>query len=347
MPIQHDYSLQTLNTLGINHRAKAFLRLTTLDDLPLLEAWRDQPRLILGEGSNLLFCEDFAGLVIQNALKGIEIETTDDGWHVHAAAGENWHALVTHLLENGIPGLENLALIPGTVGAAPVQNIGAYGVELADFCHYVEAVELETGQLHRLAAAQCRFGYRDSIFKREHGDTHLITAVGLFLPRSWQPRLTYRPLAAQFDGQEATPRAIYEAVCAIRQSKLPDPALLGNAGSFFKNPVIRRSHWQALRESHPELPGWAVEEKDAIKIPAGWLIDRAGLKGHRLGQAGVHQDQALVLVNHGGARANEVIDLAAQVRSRINQLYGILLEPEVRFIAAHGETSLQHLLEAD
>lgn len=345
MPILRDHPLHNLNTFGLPCQAAGFVYLEDSDQLQQLvqssewNDWADKPRLILGGGSNLLLCEDFAGLVIQVALRGIMVSETDDDWLLHVAAGENWHQLVEQTLQQGMPGLENLALIPGTAGAAPIQNIGAYGSEFADFCDYVEYVSLSSGKLHRLSAEDCRFGYRDSIFKRElSGGNFLITAVGLRLNKQWQPSLKYRPLQELFADQPPAPEQIFDAVCTIRQSKLPDPRLLGNAGSFFKNPVLARHNWQLIKQRHPEMPGWETGE-DQIKVPAGWLIDKAGLKGYRLGRAGVHKDQALVLVNHGQAEASEVIALASHVMDTVQARYGITLSPEVRFIGASGEIS--------
>lgn len=336
--------LLTLNTLALDAHCLWLAEVTRLDDLRSLMANPELnalPRLVLGGGSNILFCNDFAGLVVLNRLQGIELQEEGDHWLLHVAAGEEWHQLVRHALQQGWHGLENLALIPGTVGAAPVQNIGAYGVELADFCAYVEAFNWQTGEVERIQAADCQFGYRDSIFKHACQDSHFITAVGLRLPKAWQPVLGYGPLAAL--GEDPTAEAIFDTVCATRMAKLPDPAVLGNAGSFFKNPLVSLAQAERLKLQHPQLPVYPAGEGQA-KLAAGWLIDQCGLKGFAIGRAAVHQQQALVLVNLGGASAMELIALAAHVRDSVEQRFGVLLEHEVRFMGLTGETWLDEVL---
>ncbi|MFM4703830.1 UDP-N-acetylmuramate dehydrogenase [Aeromonas bivalvium] len=335
--------LSALNSFSLAARCRWLAELTRLDELPSLVAtpeWQGQPRLILGGGSNLLFTCDFEGLVIHNRLRGIQVEDGGDHWLLQVAAGESWHELVCHTLAQGMPGLENLALIPGTVGAAPVQNIGAYGVELASFCRHVDTFNWHSGQQERIPAEACRFGYRDSIFKHDYQESHLITAVGLALPKAWQPVLGYGPLGAL---AAPTPQAIFETVCATRMAKLPDPAVLGNAGSFFKNPVVSAARADLLKERWPTLPVYPAGEGQA-KLAAGWLIDQCGLKGFAIGGAQVHGQQALVLVNRGGATAAELIALAAHVRDAVQQRFGVLLEHEVRFMGARGETWLDEVL---
>ncbi|MGL5814830.1 MAG: UDP-N-acetylmuramate dehydrogenase [Aeromonas sp.] len=341
--------LSTLNTLGLEAHCLWLAEVAQLDDLRQL---RDNvelaalPRLVLGGGSNILFCNDFAGLVVHNRLQGIEVRDEGDHWLLHVAAGENWHELVCHALQQGWHGLENLALIPGTIGAAPVQNIGAYGVELARFCTYVEAFNWQSGELERIQAADCQFGYRDSIFKHAYQDSHFITAVGLSLPKAWQPVQGYGPLAAL--GDQPSPQAIFDTVCATRMAKLPDPALLCNAGSFFKNPVVPQALAEGLKAHYPQMPVYPVAESSAgegqAKLAAGWLIDQCGLKGFAIGRAAVHQEQALVLVNLGGASAMELIALAAHVRDSVEQQFGVVLEHEVRFMGLTGETWLDEVL---
>lgn len=335
--------LSALNTFSLAARCRWLAELTRVDELPSLMATPEflgQPRLILGGGSNLLFTCDFEGLVIHNRLRGIQVEDGGDHWLLQVAAGESWHELVCHTLAQGMPGLENLALIPGTVGAAPVQNIGAYGVELASFCRHVDTFNWHTGQQERIPAEACRFGYRDSIFKHDYQESHLITAVGLALPKAWLPVLGYGPLGAL---AAPTPQAIFETVCATRMAKLPDPAVLGNAGSFFKNPVVSAAQADALKERWPTLPVYGAGEGQS-KLAAGWLIDQCGLKGFAIGGAQVHGQQALVLVNRGGATAVELIALAAHVRDAVQQRFGVLLEHEVRFMGARGETWLDEVL---
>jgi UDP-N-acetylmuramate dehydrogenase len=337
-------SLLTLNTLALDAHCLWLAEVAQVDDLQQLVTkpeLTDLPRLVLGGGSNVLFCNDFAGLVVLNRLKGIQLQDEGEHWLLHVAAGEEWHQLVCHALQQGWYGLENLALIPGTVGAAPVQNIGAYGVELASFCAYVEAFNWQSGQLERIDAADCHFGYRDSIFKHEYQDSHFITAVGLRLPKAWTPVLGYGPLAAL--GDAPTAQAIFDTVCATRRAKLPDPAVLGNAGSFFKNPVVTRALADTLKQQYPHMPCYPAGEGQA-KLAAGWLIDQCGLKGFAIGRAAVHQEQALVLVNLGGASAMELIALAAHVRDSVEQKFGVVLEHEVRFMGLTGETWLDEVL---
>lgn len=336
--------LVALNTLGLEAHCLWLAEVTQLDDLRQLLANPELaalPRLVLGGGSNILFCNDFAGLVVHNRLQGIEMRDEGEHWLLHVAAGEQWHPLVCHALQQGWHGLENLALIPGTVGAAPVQNIGAYGVELARFCAYVEAFNWQTGELERIDAADCRFGYRDSVFKHAYQDSHFITAVGLRLPKAWQPVAGYGPLAAL--GEQPSAQAIFDTVCETRMAKLPDPAVLGNAGSFFKNPVVPMALAEGLKARYPQMPLYPAGEGLA-KLAAGWLIDQCGLKGFAIGRAAVHQEQALVLVNLGGASAMELIALAAHVRDGVEQKFGVVLEHEVRFMGLTGETWLDEVL---
>lgn len=336
--------LVALNTLGLEAHCLWLAEVTQLDDLRQLLANPELaalPRLVLGGGSNILFCNDFAGLVVHNRLQGIEMRDEGEHWLLHVAAGEQWHPLVCHALQQGWHGLENLALIPGTVGAAPVQNIGAYGVELARFCAYVEAFNWQTGELERIDVADCRFGYRDSVFKHAYQDSHFITAVGLRLPKVWQPVAGYGPLAAL--GEQPSAQAIFDTVCETRMAKLPDPAVLGNAGSFFKNPVVPMALAEGLKARHPQMPLYPAGEGQA-KLAAGWLIDQCGLKGFAIGRAAVHQEQALVLVNLGGASAMELIALAAHVRDGVEQKFGVVLEHEVRFMGLTGETWLDEVL---
>jgi len=345
MNVQRNVDLKPFNTFGLPARAKYWLELDDAARLPevcTLPEFERERVLWLGGGSNVLFDGDYDGLVVHMANLGIrEIKRENGKVWLQAQAGEIWHDFVLKTLDLGLSGLENLSLIPGTVGAAPVQNIGAYGVELADFCAYVEAFNWQSGEIERIAAAECRFGYRDSIFKHEYQDSHLITAVGLKLPKAWRPVLGYGPLAAL--GDEPPAQAIFDTVCATRMAKLPDPAVLGNAGSFFKNPVVPAAHAENLKARYPQMPCYPAGEGQA-KLAAGWLIDQCGLKGFAIGRAAVHQEQALVLVNLGGASAMELIALAAHVRDSVEQTFGVVLEHEVRFMGAHGETWLDEVL---
>ncbi|MFI8320008.1 UDP-N-acetylmuramate dehydrogenase [Kosakonia cowanii] len=333
-------SLKPWNTFGIEHNAR---RIVCADNTQqLLEAWQSaveqqQPVLILGEGSNVLFLEDFAGTVIINRIKGIKISEEADAWLLHVGAGENWHQLVQFTLEREMPGLENLALIPGCTGSSPIQNIGAYGVELQRVCDYVDCVELSSGKQQRLSAKECRFGYRDSIFKHEYQDRVAITAVGLRLAKAWQPVLTYGDLT-RLDPATVTPQQVFDAVCHMRTSKLPDPKVYGNAGSFFKNPVITAEEAVALLAAHPHAPHYPQAD-GSVKLAAGWLIDQCQLKGISTGGAAVHHLQALVLINADRATSDDVVQLAHLVRQRVGEKFNVWLEPEVRFIGHAGEVN--------
>lgn len=291
--------------------------------------------MVIGQGSNLLFIEDFNGAVLINRLLGIEHQQDQDFHYLRVQGGESWHQLVKWSLEQHIYGLENLALIPGCAGSAPIQNIGAYGVEFKDFCDYVELINLATGELLRLNNAQCQFSYRDSIFKHQYQHGFVITAVGLKLAKNWQPRLQYGPLA-KFNANCVDAQQIFDEICTIRQSKLPDPKLSGNAGSFFKNPVIRQQQFQQLISQYPSIPHYPQAD-GSIKLAAGWLIDQCALKGYQIGGAAVHQQQALVLINKANASSKDVLYLARYIRQRVGAKFDVWLEPEVRFIASNGE----------
>ena len=340
--LQHDFSLRDLNTFGIDARARHYVRITAAHQLatllgePRLAAL---PRLVLGGGSNLLLTGDFDGLVLHMASSGREI-VGESGQHVlvRAQAGENWHGFVEWTLAQGLGGLENLALIPGTVGAAPIQNIGAYGLETRDVFHSLTAFDPATGTLATLDGAACRFAYRDSIFKHAAGRGLVIVDVTFALPRAWRPNLRYAELAnelanASTEQGSAGPsaRQVADAVIAIRRRKLPDPAVIGNAGSFFKNPVVSAEQCAALLERHPALVHHRQED-GSVKLAAGWLIDQCGWKGRNLGAAGVYPKQALVLVNNGGASGADVQRLARAIQADVQARYGVLLEPEPVFV---------------
>ncbi|MGG2143394.1 UDP-N-acetylmuramate dehydrogenase [Symbiopectobacterium sp. RP] len=338
-------SLKPYHTFSLPVYADEIVCADTPDSLAA--SWRhaseqNKPVLIMGEGSNVLFLEDFAGTVIVNRIKGIEIAEDDRGWHLHVGAGENWHHLVEYTLQQGVSGLENLALIPGCVGSAPIQNIGAYGAEFKQFCAYVDVLDLTLNQLTRLSAEQCKFDYRESIFKHEYRQGFAIIAVGLHLTKSWVPLLGYGDLA-QLDPATATPDAIFTTVCAMRRKKLPDPALMGNAGSFFKNPVVSAEQAQVILIRYPTAPHYP-QHNGTVKFAAGWLIDQCQLKGHRIGGAAVHQQQALVLVNLDGARSDDIVALSRYVRNSVAETFALWLEPEVRFIASTGEVSATEVL---
>lgn len=328
-----DQSLRAYNTFGFDARARWFCRIEAPDQFvaalndPRL---RGAPHLVLGGGSNIVLTRDFDGLVLQVALAGKRLVREDDeAWYVEAAAGEDWHGFVAWALSNGFPGLENLALIPGTVGAAPIQNIGAYGLEMAERFHSLHAIELASGDAIELDAAQCRFGYRDSFFKREGRDRFAITSVTFRLPKAWTPRADYADVAraVEASGTSATPQAIFDAVVAVRRAKLPDPAVLGNAGSFFKNPVVDAATFDALRVREPQIVSYPQAD-GGVKLAAGWLIDRCGWKGRAMGGAAVHERQALVLVNRGDATGADILALARAIQEDVHARFGVQLEPE-------------------
>jgi UDP-N-acetylmuramate dehydrogenase len=333
LPIEHDISLQHFNTFGIGARARRYLRVTEPAQLAALAAdpaLAAMPRLVLGGGSNLLITHaDIGQLVLHMALMGKEIVgETPDAILVRARAGENWHGFVQWTLEQGLGGLENMALIPGTVGASPIQNIGAYGAEVKDFFHSLTAFDFETGATRTMDAAACRFAYRDSVFKHEDGRSLAVLDVSFALPKAWAPNLRYAELARELDGVSGpTPRQVADAVIAVRRRKLPDPAEIGNAGSFFKNPVVPGEHCARLLARWPNLVHHPQAD-GSEKLAAGWLIDQCGWKGRSLGRAGVYPKQALVLVNNGGASGEEVLALARAIQADVQARFGVLLEPE-------------------
>ncbi|WP_321852844.1 UDP-N-acetylmuramate dehydrogenase [Paraburkholderia tropica] len=329
------YPLRAHNTFGFDVRARYACRVESEADF--VAAVRDSRAqglrtLVLGGGSNVVLTRDFDGLVLLVALAGKRVVHEDgDAWYVQAAAGENWHDFVAWTLAAGMPGLENLALIPGTVGAAPIQNIGAYGLEMGDRCAAVRAIEVETGTPYEFDAAACEFGYRDSFFKREGRDRFVITAVTFRLPKSWQPNAGYADLAreiAQRGLSEAQcAQDVFDAVVAVRRAKLPDPRVLGNAGSFFKNPVIEGEQFDALVMREPGVVSYPQAD-GRVKLAAGWLIDQCGWKGRALREAAVHERQALVLVNRGGATGTDILELAQAIRHDVLARFGVELEQE-------------------
>jgi len=332
--IQRDGSLQPFNSLAIEARAKFLARVTDvralarLRDDPLL---RDLPRLVLGGGTNVVFSGDFDGLVIQPAIPGVRDAGESEGEAlVEVGAGQSWPALVERLVREGRGGLENLAMIPGHAGAAPVQNIGAYGMELAERLHGVRVWDWDRGEERWIAPQECGFGYRDSVFKRAPPGSIVITSITLRLPRQWKPVIGYAELErelARSAVQDPGPADIYEAVCALRRRKLPDPAELANAGSFFKNPIVAREQHAHLLERFPSMVSYPLAG-GRFKLAAGWLIEACGLKGATRGRAGVYERQALVLVNRGGASGREILDLAREVQDRVRERFGVALEPE-------------------
>lgn len=338
MDMLENTPLRHLNTFGIECRARYLATITADDDLRAVRnhgIFRSCDRLVLGGGSNVLFCGDYDGLILLNKMAGRSVIDENEDWvWVNVAGGENWHQLVTWCVEQGWGGIENLALIPGSVGASPIQNIGAYGVELRDVFVSLEAFFWETGETRVFYHDDCRFGYRDSVFKNELKGQVFITSVTLRLSRRPRVNTAYGNLAALLAERGiARPgiRDVYQAVMDIRQSKLPDPAVTGNAGSFFKNPELPVEQARAILEKHPSAPHFAVNE-NTIKIPAGWLIEQCGWKGRTEGRAGVHEKQALVLVNRGGASGEEIRSLAYKIMDSVRETFGVELQPEVNII---------------
>jgi UDP-N-acetylmuramate dehydrogenase len=332
--LHEQFPLRGLNTFGVEARARWFCRVRGAEDLAALASdprLAGLPRLVLGGGSNLLLTRDFDGLVIKVEVPGLrELGEAGDAWHLEVGAGEPWHATVERLLSLGRPGLENLALIPGSCGAAPVQNIGAYGLDLAQRFYSLSAWDFASQSVVRMTAAECAFGYRDSLFKHALAGQRLILSVTLALSRRWQPVDAYADLARELRERglvRPDPRAIFDAVVAIRSRKLPDPAVIGNAGSFFKNPIVSHEEHQSLVARHPSLVGYP-QPGGGVKLAAGWLIEAVGLKGATRGRAGIYEKQALVLVNCGGATGAEILALAREVQEKVAAAFGVWLEPE-------------------
>lgn len=331
-------SLTPFHTFHLPTKASKIIEYTNVEQL--LTAWQtatnaNQPVLLLGQGSNVLFTDDFHGVVLVNKMQGIEQREDADFHYLHVQGGQNWHELVKTALSLGIYGLENLALIPGVAGSAPIQNIGAYGVEFANVCDFVDVVHLPTGERSRLSKEVCRFGYRDSIFKHEYKDEYAIIAVGLKLPKAWTPVLNYGSLA-EFEPETVTAQQVFEEVCAVRSNKLPNPDEFGNAGSFFKNPVIDAVTFQQIQTAYPHIPNYPQAD-GTVKLAAGWLIDQCGLKGFQVGGAAVHAQQALVLINKENATGIDIVNLAKAVRQKVRDKFDVELHPEVRFMGKNGE----------
>ena len=339
MNVRQNVSLQPYNTFRVDVRSRYFIRITSVEELQALlqhPVYGQQPKLVLGGGSNLLFTQDFEGIVLKMDIPGIRVveENSDHVW-VKVGAGVGWHTLVLHCIEQGYGGLENLSLIPGTVGAAPMQNIGAYGVETKDVFETLEAVHMADATLRTFNNAACAFGYRDSVFKQALKGQYIITSVTFKLHKKPLINVSYgaiqETLLQTIGERSPSIKDISDAVIRIRQSKLPDPAVIGNAGSFFKNPVISRAQYDALKVQYPEAPGYVLSD-DSVKVPAGWLIEHAGWKGKRVGEVGVHDRQALVLVNHGKAVGKEVWSLALQIQASVKETFGIDISPEVNVV---------------
>ncbi len=335
--VKEHISLRVYNTFGIPAEARYFAVVTTVAALQQLlqaEQWKGYPLVILGGGSNVLLLQDVEALVVKIGLTGIE-QVREDGEYVwlKVGAGEVWHDFVQHCVSRGWGGVENLSLIPGTVGAAPMQNIGAYGVEVQEVFEELEAVACSTGTITRFDREACRFGYRESVFKQEQKGRFVITSVTFRLRKHPLLHTAYGDVARvlqEMGATEPTVQQVSEAVIRIRKSKLPDPAVIGNAGSFFKNPEVSREFYNRLQQRYPAVPGYPTG--NGVKVPAGWLIEQNGWKGYREGEVGVHARQALVLVNYGGATGLAIKNLSEKIQAAVKEQFGISLQPEVNFI---------------
>lgn len=337
MQIRDNADLSSFNTMGVKASARYLAEVNSRDELTTLmesKNFRHLDKMVLGGGSNILFKNDYDGLIILNKIKGIRVvEENPEEIVLEIGAGENWHELVMYCVERGWGGIENLSLIPGSVGAAPIQNIGAYGVELEEVFVQLEAFLMEEGQFRIFKKEECNFGYRDSIFKQELKSKVVITSVVLKLNKKPEAVTAYRALEEKLEEKGITSptiKEISEAVIEIRQSKLPDPAEIGNTGSFFKNPVVDPEVFARIQKEYPDIPHYPAG--DQIKIPAAWLIDTCGWKGRREGDAGVHEMQALVIVNYGNATGQEIWALAEKIRASVKEQFGIALVPEVNVV---------------
>lgn len=337
MNIQSNFSLKAYNTFGIDAKASYFLEINSIEDLRKAFQLDTYPKkFIISGGSNMLITQHIDALVLHINIKGIEVvQETDEEVTLKIMAGENWHQMVMYTLDKGYGGLENMSLIPGNTGTAPIQNIGAYGVELKDIFVSCEAMDVETQTLKIFSKEDCKFGYRDSIFKNEVKGKYVITSVNLQLTkRNHKKNTSYGAIEAKLKENnilDPSIKDISNAVIAIRQEKLPDPKVLGNSGSFFKNPVLDRENFTSFIEKNPNAPFYKISESE-YKIPAGWLIEQCGLKGKRFDDAGVHKNQALVLVNHGNATGEEILKLAFRIIKEVKEVFGIDIVPEVNII---------------
>lgn len=338
MQLQRNFSLKSYNTFGIEAKCALFCEITnteTLSEVIQNPEFKSIRKLVLGGGSNILFTKDFDGLVLKNSMKGIEVLREDDehAW-VKAAAGEVWHELVLFCIQHNYAGIENLSLIPGCAGAAPMQNIGAYGIELESVFYSLDAVHLQTGERMTFKNADCNFGYRESVFKNKFKDQFVITSVVLRLNKKPAFNITYGAINETLEKmgvKELSIKAVSDAVIAIRSSKLPDPKVLGNAGSFFKNPEVPKDVFERVQNEYPKMPHYPAAH-GLVKIPAGWLIEQCGWKGKRVGNTGSHKDQALVLVNYGNATGNEIYALALDIKKSVGEKFGIEIIPEVNLV---------------
>lgn len=339
LQFQHDISLKPYNTFGLDAFAKMFIQIYSKEDMQLLvqtPEFQSHYKFILGGGSNIVMLnKTIEGLVIKNAINGLEIlEKKDDNIYIKAGAGVAWHDFVIYCVDNNFGGVENLSLIPGTVGAAPMQNIGAYGVELEDVFESLEAVQISTGRLVRFDTKQCQFGYRESVFKNTLKNQFIIVSVTFRLTTKHIFNVSYGAIKEHIEATESgviSIKSISDAVIAIRKSKLPDPKILGNCGSFFKNPEIEPEFFKKLEEKYPKMPHFPLPN-NKIKLAAGWLIEQCGWKGKIIGNVGAHKDQALVIVNYGNATGNEIINIAKEIQKSVFITFDVLIEMEVNVI---------------
>lgn len=338
MLIEEHYSLKNHHTFHLDVYASYKADITSVEDLEDLYGmpkFKTRKKMVLGGGSNVLFLRNYLGVVLKMAIQGIKVEEEgSEDVLVSFGAGEDWHQCVLWTVEKGFGGIENLSLIPGTMGAAPMQNIGAYGVELKEVFHSLEAYEVKTGRRIRFYNEDCKFGYRYSVFKGPQKDKYIITKVYLRLRKKPVFNISYGNLKKTLDEmgvEKLTLKTVSQAVINIRQAKLPDPAQIGNAGSFFKNPLVESEYFEALQAAFEDIPGYKVDE-DFTKLPAAWLIDRCGWKGKRIGNVGVHDKQALVLVNYGGGKGQEILDLSREIQKTVFKTFGVHLEPEVNVV---------------
>ncbi len=333
MSVQLNFDLKAYHTFGIATQAQQYISIKSEEELRALLPL-ESPYLMLGGGSNILFTKDYEGLVIHNQIKGIEIIAEEDAFvKIKIGGGEIWHNLVLWAIQKGYSGIENLSLIPGTVGAAPIQNIGAYGVELKDVFDSLEAINIQTGQKQLFDKAACQFGYRESVFKKKYKGKYAITKVILKLSKIPVLKVSYGAIQTVLDQNNSplTMATISEAIIKIRRQKLPDPKQIGNSGSFFKNPIISIRQYEALKKQYSQMPFYPMAA-DSVKIPAGWLIDYLGWKGYRKGDAGVHPNQALVLVNYGKAKGSEIAQLASEIQKNVQEKFAISLSAEVNIL---------------
>lgn len=337
MKIETNFSLKKYNTFGIEAKANQFIAIQSEDELvEVLKNHPNEPKFILGGGSNMLLTQDIDALVIHINIKGKNIIKVDENYvWVEGKAGENWHEFVLWNIEQNFGGLENMSLIPGNVGTTPVQNIGAYGAEIKDTFVSCNAIQISNQEKRTFYKEECNFGYRESIFKQEEKDKYIITSVIFKLTKKdHKINTSYGDIIKELEVQNCNNpglKDVSNAIIAIRRRKLPDPKELGNSGSFFKNPIIPKTHFIKIQENHPEMPHYVISDTE-VKVPAGWLIENAGFKGKRFGDAGIHKNQALVLVNYGNATGKEIVEVSKNIQESIKKLFDISIEAEVNII---------------